>query len=142
MNVRTKFKEKSLAILENELDDIFSDFIRLRDADERGTVICFVTGEKVFYKDADAAHFQGRGNKQTRYLEDNVHACTRDSNRYDPNHQLQYRYAMIAKYGLKRTEEIEFRAKNDRTKFMRSDYEYMISHYKGEVAKLKREKGL
>lgn len=139
--MRTRVKEKSLAVLTKELDEVFSTYIRLRDADENGTVTCFVSGERVFWKDADAAHYHVRQHMGTRWDEMNVHACSLDSNRYDPEHQNKYTARMIGEYGTHSLVILGWRAKSLR-KFTRNELLEMIDKYKLKVLELRKQKGL
>lgn len=141
--IRTKTKEKSLATLTKELDEVFSLFIRLRDSDNNGTVTCFVTGERVFWKDCDAAHWIHRSQMATRWDEENVHSTTRDTNRYeDPyEHERRYTNAMKKLYGKEICESLKRQSKS-LAKYTRPELISGIEHYKLEVAKLKMEKGL
>jgi hypothetical protein len=139
--MRTRTKEKSLAILTKELDTVFSEFIRLRDADENGTVTCFVSGERIYWRDADAAHYHVRQHMGTRWDEMNVHACSVDSNRYDPDHHEKYEKKMVEKYTLHYVIILGWRSKS-LLKPTRSDLEEMIEKYKSKVAELRKLKGL
>lgn len=132
-------KLDSLSTLIKKMDDIFSDYIRLRDADNHGTVTCFITGERVWWRDADAAHFVGRSNMPTRYDEMNVHATTRDSNRFDPDHHTKYYLKMEEKYGWQVRQAIEQKGKS-LMKFNRSDILEMMEEYSEKVAILKKQK--
>lgn len=132
-----KEKEKSLSVLIHELDDIFSEWVRRNEADESGYIKCFVTGERIYWKDADAAHFMGRSKMGTRYYERNVHATTRDSNRFDPDHQTKYYLKIEEKYGWRGRQEIEERSKS-LMKFTRSDILELLEIYRDKIKELKK----
>lgn len=134
-------KEKSLAVLTKELDEVFSLFIRLRDADENGTVTCFVSGERIYYRDADAAHYFVRQHMGTRWDEMNVHACSVDSNRYDPSHHDKYADKMVIRYSAMDFILLKERSKS-LAKFTRSDLLEMIEKYKVKVSELRKIKKL
>lgn len=139
--ITTRHKEKTLSKLIKELDTVFSLFIRLRDSNEQGTVTCFVSGEKVFWKDSDASHFIGRASMATRYHEQNVHACTKDSNQYDQDHNDKYIFRMMQRYGMTFVSMLKSQSKSLQ-KFTRPELTEMIEEYKVKVAELKRLKGL
>ena len=63
---------KSISKLKKELDKWFSLYIRLRDADENGVVICFTSGRAYPYKNIHAGHFMSRRCLSTRWCEINV----------------------------------------------------------------------
>lgn len=134
--VITKVKEKSLQVLEKELDRVFSEFIRLRDS-VNGYVICFVCGGKVPWRQAQNGHFVKRANMVTRFSEINCNGVCEPCNVYDPEHDKQYRYAMIQKHGLKEVERLEA-TKADLQKYMRFEIQELIDHYKKQVKRLKQ----
>lgn len=139
----TKPKQKSLPVLIKELDTVFSQYIRLKECDNNGIVTCFVTGERVFWADADAAHFIPRANMATRFDEMNVHATTRDTNRYeDPyKHWEKYSIAIIRKYGKVGEAMLEAKRAN-LMKYSRVELDILISDYKEKVRQLRKDKGL
>lgn len=140
---KQSIKKEGLSVLIKKLDTVFSEFIRLRDCDDNGTVTCFVTGERVWWRDADAAHFIDRGIMTTRYDEINVHATTVDTNRFeDPyKHKEKYRRALISKYGMDEVHGLEKKSISLQ-KYVRSDLTWLIDHYSEKVKQLKKQKGL
>lgn len=132
---------KSISALKKDLDGIFSEFIRIRDADNAGTVTCFVSGARIFWKDADAAHWIVRDKMPTRYDERNVHACSRDSNRFDPDHTQTYTVRLMDRYGKGIANELLSKSIGLQ-KFTRPELELMIMDYKRKVKALKKQKGL
>lgn len=137
----TKPKQKTLPGLIKELDTVFSQYIRLRDSDAGGTVTCFITGERIFWKDADAAHWIKRGNMSMRYNERNVHATTIESNRFDPDHDELYTRRMVDRYGIIGCGNLKMLSIGLQ-KFTRPELEEMISDYKEKVKQLRKDKGL
>lgn len=138
--MKTATKEKSLQLLETELDLIFSRFIAFRDF--KNGWICFICGCKIHSKgNGETGHFIRRQHMPTRYSETNCNFICFDCNRDDPNHEKSYRFAMIRTYGIKEVERLESQ-KNGLQKFMRFELQEMIDHYRIEVAKLRRIKGL
>lgn len=65
--IKTKDKPKSLSSLIKEADTQMSLFVRLSAADERGAVICVSCGARLYWSDADCAHYIDRGCMATRY---------------------------------------------------------------------------
>jgi len=134
-------KEKTLSKLIAELDTVFALYVKLRDCDSSGIVTCFVTGERLWYLDCDAAHFVPRAQMSTRFMEMNVHATSRETNRYDPDHINKYAEKMALKYGHMAVDQLEKDAKSLQ-KFTRSDLNDMIEEYTFRVKELKKLKGL
>lgn len=138
--MKTKTKEKTLSTLIKELDTVFSLFIRARDADNSGTVTCFVSKERVWWRDADAAHFVGRSKMPTRYNEMNVHACSKESNQYDPDHHTKYYKRMDEFYGWRIRQDLEALG-NSLQKFTRPELEEMIIEYTEKTKEIRKSKG-
>jgi hypothetical protein len=64
------------------LDQVFSKYIRLRDADSRGYCRCITCGRSEPWKEMDAGHFVSRDRKAVRWDERNVHAQCPHCNRF------------------------------------------------------------
>ena len=132
---------KSISKLKKELDKWFSLYIRLRDADENGVVICFTSGRAYPYKNIHAGHFMSRKCLSTRFCEVNVQAQSIGDNLFGQGEQYKFGLNLDAKYGEGTAEELQFKARQIQ-KFSRVDYEEKISYYKSAVEKLKKEKGI
>ena len=132
---------KSISKLKKELDKWFSLFIRLRDADENGVVICFTSGRAYPYKNIHAGHFMSRRCLSTRWCEINVQPQSAADNLFAQGEQYRFGLNLDAKYGEGTAEELQFKARQIQ-KFSRVDYEEKISYYKSAVEKLKKEKGI
>lgn len=133
---KMKVKEKSLQVLEKELDAVFSDFIRLRDC-RSGMCRCFVCNAWIHWKYAQNGHFIPRAKMPTRYHEKNCHAVCEACNVYDAKHQLKYGVAMVNKYGIEEVESL-MNLSRGLQKFMRSDITELITNYTESVSILKR----
>ncbi len=133
-------KAKSLSQLENDLDDVFRDFIVLRDFFPGCK--CFVCGSKINKKhEGEVGHFVPRGNMATRFDEDNCNFICVTCNRFDPNHNAKYRFAMELKKGEFITRTLEKMGKS-MIKRMKWEVQEMILDYRDKVAKIRKEKGL
>lgn len=83
----TKLEEKevqaneSLSTVIEDLDVVFSQFIRLRDSDENGYVICPCCGDRNYWTDCDNMHFIPRAHMITRFSEENCYGGCVDCNR-------------------------------------------------------------
>jgi hypothetical protein len=132
---------KSISKLKKELDKWFSLYIRLRDADENGVVICFTSGRAYPYKNIHAGHFMSRRCLSTRWCEINVQPQSAADNLFAQGEQYKFGLNLDAKYGEGTAEELQFKARQIQ-KFSRIDYEEKISYYKKAVDKLKKEKGI
>jgi len=73
-----KKKAKTRSNYIKELDNIFSQYIRLRDSDSMWIVVCPLCKKRIFRKQAQNMHFISRGVLKYRYDEKNCHAwCMR-----------------------------------------------------------------
>ena len=71
----SKQEVKSKKGLKDKLWKLFSQYIRLRDAEWNGNAPCISCGKVIFWKDLDAGHFIAKNCGNFFYfLEDNVHA--------------------------------------------------------------------
>ena len=83
----------------NKADQEFSRYIRLRDSDEMGHVVCCTCGKVVFWKDADCGHFRKRRHLPTRWLETNAHAQCKECNQGKDGAHVEYCHFLNRKYG-------------------------------------------
>ena len=127
--------------LREHLDRIFSEFIRLRDADENGLARCISCGKIVPWREADCGHFVNRSHMSTRYNEKNCNLQCRSCNRFDEGNNIGYMKGLIKKYGPGIIDEL-WVIKGQPSHLSAFDYKVLIDHYKREVKKLKQEKGL
>lgn len=81
------------------LDDIFSQYIRLRDANEYGFCTCISCGKMQRWQDMDCGHFINRKHMSLRYSEINCNSQCRACNRFDEGNLEGYRRGLIIKHG-------------------------------------------
>jgi|TARA_R110002020_G_scaffold30039_7_gene94647 hypothetical protein len=132
---------KTISKLKKELDKYFSLYIRLRDADDLGNVICFTSKRLYHYKNIHAGHFMSRKCLSTRFCEVNVQPQSAADNLFGQGKQYQFGKELDLKYGEGTAERLQKKSKQIE-KFSRIDYEEKISYYKKAVNKLKKEKGI
>lgn len=120
---------------------VFSEYIRLRDSDEKGYGNCITCGKLCYYKDADCGHGVGRQYKATKFEERNNHLQCRRCNYYGAGEQAIYKEEVNKKYGPKTWDELTIK-KNQVCKRGKLEIDVMTEYYKKEVLKLKKEKGL
>lgn len=123
----------------NKLDRVFSEFIRLRDADANGIVRCISCGGFHHWKNADCGHYINRKHLSTRWHEKNCNAQCRACNRFDEGNMLGYTRGLQKKYGSAILNELEV-MKHQVSKM--SDFEgaLLIKHYTEKVKELKKLK--
>jgi hypothetical protein len=86
----------------------FNAFIRLRD--QLAGYHCISSGLPLDWSgnNVDAGHYRSRGSApHLRFNEDNVHAQSKQENRYKSGNAVDYRIGLIARIGLERVEALE-----------------------------------
>lgn len=124
-----------------QLDRWFSKFIRLRDAMPNGYVKCISCGRIVPLKEVDNGHYCSRTNLSLRFSELNCNAQCIHCNRFMEGNRIGYRSGLISKIGEKKVLLLEARM-HESHKITDAEYIAMIAHYKKEVKRLEKEKGL
>ena len=130
---------KKKGISEAYLDNIFSNYIRLRDSDCDGLVTCCNCGKKLHWKVATCGHFVKRRHRTLRWDERNCHAECGPCNTADIN--LGYAEFMVNKYGPEIWAILDAQ-KNNRGKILPYERKIMADNYKQKTKQLKKEKGL
>jgi hypothetical protein len=80
-----KQEEKEVANYErltdvmDDLDAVFSQYVRLKASDENGYITCYC-GAKVYWTEADNSHYMPRAHMNTRYFEENCAASCKHCN--------------------------------------------------------------
>lgn len=136
-------RPRRLAIpkLKEELDRVFSQYIRLRDANDNGFCKCVTCGTMWVWRVIHNGHYIPRQHMATRYDERNCHPCCYHCNVILRGNLKKYRQFIISKYGKGILEELEAK-KFSIEKWTASDYTEKISYYKEKVKQLIIEKGL
>lgn len=134
-------KQRTVKTLQPLLDQAFSIFIRLRDADSNGYVKCISCNDIKHWKDVDCGHFVNRKHMGTRYCEFNCNAQCRFCNRFDEGNNIGYTRGLIDKYGeniinLLAAKKLNF------TKLTPFEYEVMLEEYRKKAREIAKEKGV
>lgn len=140
--MQKKKKKASPAALKIRLDEVFSRYIRLRDMIPETTVFrCISCGMIKPITQADCGHYINRKNMSTRFSEINCNAQCRSCNRFDEGNMSGYRRGLVKKYGEQRVVLLEAQ-KTETRKYAAFEYEALIAHYKGEIARILKERNL
>lgn len=123
------------------LDNIFSEYVRLRDADQYGMIRCISCGKRVHWKQADAGHYVGRANMNLRYDGNNVNAQCVICNRFRSGNLKKYKRGLIIKYGRFIIDYLENK-KSEVRQFSDYEIELLSSYYRKQVRLIKDKKGL
>lgn len=138
---KEKDRKKKKNVSEAMLWDMFSLYIRLRDADENGICRCFTCGAYRHYKKIDCGHGIPRQHKATKYHHWNNHAQCKHCNGFEGGMRESYKVAMDMRYGKGTWDKLLILSKSE---FKLGPFERLIlyEHYKNQVEKLKKEKGI
>lgn len=136
-----KSKRLTIPILQQILDKVFSEYIRLRDANDNGFCRCITCGNMWQWRLIHNGHYVDRRHISTRYDERNCHAQCPKCNIGLCGNLDTYKRVIIEKYGVKALEELDT-GKRSVEKWTTVDYQDRISYYKEEVKRLKKEKCL
>lgn len=129
-------KKLSRSKIVKNLDTIFSQYIRLKNADDLGNVSCFTCGKVSHYKiGMQCGHFQSRKHYATRWLEMNVAVQCVGCNMFKAGEQFLFGKYLDKKYGNGTAEELYIKSKQT-VKYSNNELLYMIQHYKDLVNSL------
>lgn len=115
--------------LKKKLDEVFSKYIRQREADYKGEVKCFTCPAKKHWKKMQCGHFQSRVHSATRWeLRNTAPQCV-GCNIYKQGQQFIFGKNLDKKYGEGTADEME-RLAHTEFKLDRFWLEEQIEHYK------------
>ena len=130
-------QNESLSTVMDDLDIVFSQFIRLRDANENGYITCPCCGVVNYWTDCDNMHFMPRIHKNTRYSEENCYGGCRTCNELKAGN-LQAYGEFIEKMRPGGVELLEEQARVQYS-YTLSEIKALISHYSKEVSRMKKK---
>jgi len=126
---------------DNKLWKVFSEFIRLRDANSEGYVQCFTCPAIKHWKSGDCGHGIGRQHKATKYDERNNQFQCKKCNGFEGGQQAIYKEEVEKRYGKGTWDELVLKSRQV-CKRGKVEIEFMTEYYRNEVKKLKQQKGL
>lgn len=121
----------------SKADAVFSEYIRLRDANEDGICFCCTCGKPFSWKDGDCGHFIGRQHKGLRFNELNCHAQCRACNRFNEGRKDRYAEFICKKYGENVLNQL-YLAEKQISKMTKFDEYQIYLCYKQQVELLKK----
>jgi len=131
-------KKPSRSKLVKKLDTIFSQYIRLREADSSGFVECFTCGKRSHFKSGmQAGHFQSRRHYATRWDERNVQVQCVGCNMFKGGEQFLFAKALDEKYYAGISDELYITAQTI-VKFSNLDIELLTTKYQELVKELNK----
>lgn len=124
-------KKPTRSKLIKKLDTVFSQYIRLSNADNNGYCTCVTCNKTFFWKEIQAGHFMSRKHYSTRWDERNVKPQCVRCNIY--NQGEGYLYSLYL--GDKLSKKLLYESRELR-KFTNIELEEMIADYSERVKKL------
>ena len=124
-------KKPTRSKLVKKLDVVFSQYIRLSNADNNGYCTCVTCNKKFYWKEIQAGHFMSRKHYSIRWDERNVKPQGVACNVYRAGEQ--YKYSLYLGNNLSKTLLDESR---ELRKFTNIELEEMIADYAERVKKL------
>lgn len=128
-------KRPAISALEAKLDGLLSQYIRLKEADEGGTVQCVTCPKLMFWKESQCGHWVKRQHRAVRWDERNVGVQCKRCNHFLDGAQDEFSQHVIAQHGVGVHDEL-LRLKHTVFKVTRSFLEEKIEHYKQKLASL------
>ena len=136
---RKRRKKSDLERVKTKLDTVFSKYIRLRDADDKGICKCISCGREYHWKKIQNGHYASRTNYATRWDEMNCNAQCVGCNRFKEGNKIWYRRALVEKYGEDKVYRLEDKSL-EKVSFKLGDYQKMLDKYEILVGKLLSKK--
>lgn len=118
-----------------DLDTAFSQYIRLRDADNDGYCTCCTCGARLPWKEIQAGHYVSRRQMATKYDPQNVHAQCFVCNVRKRGNMAKYARFMKATYGQDIIDAIVIASEQVR-RIRTAELREMVAHYQGEVERM------
>ena len=140
--VKKKEKKTPKRKLIEQLDTIFSRYIRLKYSNSQGICECISCGKRQYWRDIQNGHYMSRRFYSTRWSEDNCRPQCAGCNIFNQGNIQAYRVALIKQIGEQRVNLVEARARQEHCKYGEFELNAMIQHYTKELKDLCKEKGI
>ena len=121
-------KKPTRSKLVKKLDTVFSQYIRLSNADNNGYCTCVTCNKTFFWKEIQAGHFMSRKHYSIRWSEENVKPQCVACNVYRAGEQ--YKYSLFL--GSELANELYLKSK-EIVKFSIQDLQDMIEDYQAKL---------
>lgn len=118
---------------------VFSEFIRLRDADQYGMCKCFTCGYRNHFRKMDCGHGIGRQHLATKFNEKNNHAQCKRCNGFEGGMRERYKEEMDRRYGAGTWDMMELQSRQP-SKWSQFEIDMLTIHYQEQVKRLKTKK--
>lgn len=126
--------------LKAKLDKVFSEYIRLKNANDIGFFRCVTCGKYYHWSKIQNGHYMSRRYMSTRYSEMNCHPQCMPCNVMQHGNIPQYRMWLVKEYGEEKVRQLETTALAQTVKFSDWEYKNLIDYYTKLVKALKYQK--
>ncbi len=121
-------KKLTRSKLIKKLDVVFSQYIRLSNADSKGMCMCVTCNKQFHWKNIQAGHFMSRKHYSTRWNENNVKPQCVGCNMFKSGEQ--YKYSLFL--GSELANDLYLKSK-ELVKFSSQDIQDMIDNYNSKL---------
>ena len=128
---------ESFQNLVQDLDHVFSQYIRCKYADKNGMVECYTSGKKYHWKEIQCGHFIPRANLGTRWLEANCRPQSLEENYYKMGNIEEFEY----KLNLENNSVVEYLREEAKqiTKPTKDELKGLILEYRNKLNWVKKK---
>lgn len=139
-NPNTKLESKGIKstkkkqTITEQLDLVFSKYIRLRDSGLNGYTVCISCGKTFFFDQMQCGHYFTRRHMSTRWDEDNCHSQCVFCNCHEHGNLEGYKPNLIEKIGQERYDALCERVKETK-QWSDDEIKEMIKRYKSLIKK-------
>lgn len=137
--LKKKEKKETIGQLVKQLDKVFSEYIRLRDADSDGIVTCYTSGKRAHWKKMQAGHFISRRHYGTRWNEINVQVQSVKDNIFNQGNTPEFGRRLVQDYGQSAVDML-FYLRDTPAKLNRLSLKLLIGQYSEMVEQIKENK--
>ena len=127
--------------LTDQLDRVFSLYIRLRDAMPGGRTVCISCGRQFPFEEMQAGHYFARHNMSVRWNESNVNSQCWKCNCDEHGNLDAYLVNLERKIGAEELQRL-CALHNQVRKWSDNELKELIAHYKREVRRLSNDKDI
>lgn len=138
---RKRRKRTKQATKKDKLDQVFSRFIRLKYADDRGYSTCYTCGIDEHIKRLHCGHFVSRNHLAGRFNEANCRPQCISCNIFKSGMNKEYTLMLIDEVGREEVDKL-MALSAEIKKISLAEYDEMINHYMTEYEKIQNELGL
>ena len=117
------------------LDNVFSQYIRLKAMDRDGLVQCVTCTTRLEPKYMQNGHYYSRAKYPTRWLEENCHPQCMRCNIFLKGNYTEYALFMVRKYGIEKVEQMRELSLTSQ-KITTAELKEKIDYYRSLIKKM------